>query len=304
MPLCDITPAMPSSVAVIRNPVSGRGKWQSRWPALEFQLKRIFPTLEVLETTRSGDAARLAIQCVGKGVDLVIAAGGDGTISQVGGQLVSTPATLGILPCGTGNDLARTLGVGPEIDLALSRLESGVEAVIDVGEWCSDTAEGFFLNVAGSGFDAAVADKINSGIRRLRGTPAYVAAVLSTLRSFRPEPVLIEVDDDKFEATNMLTAIANARCYGGGMKIAPRASVADGLLDIVLVKKVSKVAFLRAFPRVFKGEHLSHPAVTYRQAQKITLTSAGIRPFLIDGELIAARQVTLGIRPQSLKVRV
>src|SRR6185503_970982 len=119
----------------------------------------------------------------------------------------------------------------------------------------------------------AVADRINKGFRNLRGTTAYLAAVFQTLMSYRATNLKIVVDGKKIETRAMLCALANARCYGGGMVVAPKAELQDGLLDLVLVKELGKLEFLINFPKVMKGAHLSHPKVTHLTFKKLEMES-------------------------------
>lgn len=294
---------MPRTV-VIRNPVSGRGRLVGKWPTLENQIREAVGETEYWDTKGPGDATKLAKKAVEEGYELVIAAGGDGTISQIAESLIHTTATLAIIPGGTGNDLARSLGVGPDIKLALKALKHGIDKEIDAGSWRIEDREGYFVNVAGMGFDAAVAERINTGYRTLRGTAAYIAATLGTLRTYQAQLLRLTIDGAVSEESILLTAIANARSYGGGMQIAPVAKLDDGLLDVVLVQEIRKWAFIKAFPSVFKGTHLGHPAVFHYRARSIVLEVKDERPFLIDGELVQAKKVEIEVAPKALKVRV
>lgn len=246
-----------------------------------------------------GSGANLAREAALAGADLVVAAGGDGTIGEVANGLVGTSATLGVLPLGTGNDFARTIGIGTDLNLAARTLGQGQAQTIDLGKL---DRGGYFINVAGCGFDAEVATRVNHGFRYLRGTTAYVAAVLQTLRSFRPTRVTIEHDGEVCEELVMLCAIANARTYGGGMRIAPHAELDDGLFDVVLVGDVSRSEFLRAFPRVFKGTHLSHPKVQHFRCSSIRVSSNKGLAVLADGEEVGSTPASFQVVPNAVKV--
>lgn len=292
-------------VVVIRNPQSGRGRFISKWPELERSIREATQgSLEFWNTEGPGHATELARQACQIGVGSVIAAGGDGTISQVANGLIGRDVTFAVIPCGTGNDLCRTLGLGASIPSALEAIRHRSVTRMDVAHYQTDKQEGYFLNVAGIGFDAAVADRINRGMRLLSGTSAYLAAVLTTLGQFKAQSIGITLDGHRSDERVMLAAIANAQCYGGGMKIAPLASVTDGLLDVVLVGEIGKGAFLRAFPKVFKGTHLSHPAVTHSRAKRIRLEPNEPAPFLVDGELVSCSWVEIEIQPNKLPIIV
>jgi len=258
--------------------------------------------VEVRETQAPGHATTLAKEAAQEGAHLVIAAGGDGTVTQVANGLIGSDATMAILPMGTGNDLARTLGIGKSMDRAIAAIKKGRTIQMDVGRWHTDQEEGYFLNIAGMGFDAAVAERINQGFKSLRGTLAYLAAVVTTLGRYRAKEVRLILDGAIIEESIMLAAIANAQCYGGGMMVAPMASVTDGMLDIVLVKELGKVAFLRAFPSVFKGGHMGHRAVEHYRARSIRLEPRGESPFLMDGELTPCKWAEIEVLPAALKI--
>ena len=294
---------MPRTV-VIRNETSGRSRLMNNWPHIHQDLKSRIGDFEYWPTKGPGHATELARDAVEKGFKRIIAVGGDGTITQTANGLIGSDATFGIIPSGTGNDLCRTLGFGASVEKAIAAIHAGKTIQMDVGKWKTDQAEGYFLNIAGMGFDAAVADRINQGFRSLRGTAAYLAAVLVTLRKFRPQELKLTIDGQVLQEDIMLAAIANAQSYGGAMKVAPMASISDGLLDIVLVKNLSKFGFLKAFPSVFKGGHIGHPAVETYRAKSIRLDPRGSSPFLIDGELIPCQWAEIEVHPKALTMIV
>jgi diacylglycerol kinase (ATP) len=236
-----------------------------------------------------------------EGLDVVVAAGGDGTISQVMQGVLGSSSALGILPVGTGNDFARTLGL-LSVEDAIAALGAGSRRRIDVGEWRQADRSGHFLNVAGCGFDACVAERINTGFRRLRGQTAYLAAILQTLRAYECLRLEIEVDGERLGGPTMLCAIANARSYGGGIKVAPTAELSDGLLDLVLVGEFGRLEFLRSFPLVLRGAHLKHPKVIHRTFKHMKLSSQPASPFLVDGELLPPGDVEVEVVPAALDV--
>lgn len=271
------------AVTVLYNPHAGRGRARAHLDRLRSVLAARYGEVHWHETTAPGDATRIAAS-LNEGV--VFAAGGDGTVNEVllglaeGDCLDSV--TLGVVPVGTGNDLARHLGI-PNLDAYLEAVPRLVPTTLDAGEV---EGGGLFLNVVACGFDAVVGQRINSGYRWLTGTTAYLAAVVESLAKYRAVPMQVRVDDHTvFEGRAMLCAVANSSSYGGGMKIAPHASLQDGQLDIVLIEEVGKVEFLRAFPRVFAGTHLSHPKVRHWSGQSVQVSSDPALPMLVDGEL-------------------
>ncbi|MBC8064678.1 MAG: diacylglycerol kinase family lipid kinase [Chlorobia bacterium] len=293
-----------AKIVAIRNPKSGRSRLAKSWEQIKADLQSRLGPIEFWETQGPGRATQLAKQAVGQGFQTVIAIGGDGTITQTANGLIGSDVAFGVIPSGTGNDLCRTLGIGASIPRALDALQNGKTIQMDVGHWRTDQNEGYFLNIAGMGFDAAVADRINQGFRSLRGTVAYLAAVIATLRTYQPKELKLTLDGQTIEEEIMLAAVANAQSYGGGMRVAPMASITDGMLDIILVKRLGKFDFLRAFPSVFKGGHIGHPAVEHYRARSIRLDPRGDSPFLIDGELTPCQWAEIEILPAALRIIV
>jgi diacylglycerol kinase (ATP) len=233
---------------------------------------------------------------------LVVAVGGDGTVSEVAEALIGTENRLAVIPLGTGNDLARTLGFGTDINVATEAALNGEPWRIDAYRWSCGGKTGHGVNIAGCGFDAVVAERINQGYRWIRGTQAYVAAMLECLVRYQPAPVRIRVDEEEFETTAMLIAVANAQSYGGGMRVAPDAGLDDGLLDVVVVQGLPKLDFLRAFPQVFKGTHTSHPRVRVLRGARVEIEATPALPFLVDGELVGTSPVKIEVVPRALTV--
>ncbi|HEY0868354.1 MAG TPA: diacylglycerol kinase family protein [Fimbriimonas sp.] len=290
-------------MTVIRNPTSGRGSGQRSWPRIEALLEPHRREWEIEEaTTTPGATTALAENAVKHGSDVVVACGGDGTLMQVASALVGTGVTFGMVPLGTGNDFCRTLGLGTDVDLAVSTLFEGEEQSVDVGRWDCEGRTGIFLNIAGSGFDAAVAERINAGYRFLRGTPAYLAAVFETLITFRGTRFRVCIDEETCDTDAMLCAVANAQSYGGGMRVAPDAEIDDGLFDVVVVERVGRVEFMRTLPKVFHGAHKTHPKVRIFRGCKVSIESD--RPLLVlaDGEKIGSTPVSFAMEPRALKI--
>ena len=289
-------------VAVILNPAAGRGQGARRRAELERLLAGAAGAAgaewRIVETRAPRDGVELAAQAASDGADVVAAAGGDGTYNEVANGLVGTGVRLGILPLGTGNDFAR--GIGVRIDLARSVeiLFQGVPWSIDLGR-----AQGrWFINVAGCGFDAVVAARVNRGFRFLRGSSAYVAAVLQSLVAFRPADVRITIDGEPWRTRAMLCCISNAPSYGGGMLIAPDAKLNDGLFDICVLGDAGRLEFLQAFPRVFKGTHTTHPKVTMLKARHVLVESDPPLPVLVDGDVIGRTPAEFTIVPRAIEV--
>jgi diacylglycerol kinase (ATP) len=283
-------------ITVIRNPMSGRGRSGTKWATVEGQFKAAGATIFLTE--RSGHATELARRAEG----LIVAVGGDGTVSEVAEALIGTDQPMAVIPLGTGNDLARSLGFGTDIEKAAEAALNGEPWRIDAYRWTCGGQQGHGVNIAGCGFDAVVAARINEGYRWIRGTQAYIAAMLESLVRYQPAPVQICVDGESLETTAMLIAVANAQSYGGGMRVAPNAGLDDGLLDVVVVQGLPKLQFLKAFPQVFKGTHVDHPRVRVLRGRYVEIQATPSLPFLVDGELIGASPVKIEVVPKALTV--
>lgn len=287
---------MNRQILVVRNPRSGSAR---RWREAERRLREVCPHFEVVETGSPEAATELALKTQ---ADLIVAAGGDGTIASLAPGLVHRDVILGILPLGTGNDLARHLGLN-SVPAAVASIARATPRQIDaIAVEIDGSSPRISLNVSGFGFDAAVADRVNRWRGPRLGTLTYIAAVLAELIVYRPRRMVVSVDGAANELQAMLCSVANSSFYGGGMRVAPHACVEDGLLDVVLIRNVSRLEFLRSFPKVFSGTHLSHPAVTLRQGRIVEIDSHAAGPILIDGEVAYGRRVRLEAMAKAIKI--
>ena len=291
-------------IVVILNPKAGRGRGRQARADVERLLTETMPQSpdptewRIVETQTPGHARELARQAAEEGTSVVAAAGGDGTLNEVVNGLMGTGATLGLLPLGTGNDFARCLGIGTDLNAGVNTLVHGVPRPIDVGQ-----ANGrWFLNIAGCGFDAIVAERANRGFPVLRGTAAYLAAIAHSLLHLKPATLTLTLDGETQTVRALMCSVANATSYGGGMKVTPDAEIDDGLFDLCLLREAGRLEFLRAFPRVFKGTHTTHPRVTMLRARAVHIESDIPLPLLIDGEVIGATPVTFTLAPRALSV--
>lgn len=282
---------------ILLNPTAGRGAAGTRRKQLETLLQHYSGGNEwrIRESTKKGDATRIASEEATRGTKVIAIAGGDGTLGEALNGVFGKQATLAILPMGTGNDIARCIGIGTNLEFAVDTLFHGECRAIDVGM----TDNHYFLNVAGCGFDAVVADRVNRGFKFLTGTAAYYAAVVLTLFTYRAAKFCVSTPEQRHEFEGMLCSIANANSYGGGMLIAPDAKMDDGYFDVCMLSKAGIIEFLRAFPRVFRGEHTSHPKVTMLRSNRVTVESQPPMPVLLDGDVFGNTPKTFTILPRS-----
>jgi YegS/Rv2252/BmrU family lipid kinase len=206
---------------------------------------------------------------------------------------------LGVLPGGRGNDFARVLGIPLEPEAACAVLATGEVRELDLGEADGNT----FIGIASCGFDSE-ANRIANETRVVRGNLVYAYGALRTLASWKPATFTVKLDDEERTVTGYTVAAANSGAYGGGMLLAPAASLEDGMLDAVFVGEVSKLRFLRGLPLVFKGEHVHEPNVEVLRAERIEVRAN--RPFTMyaDGDPIAELPVTLRALRAAVRVIV
>jgi len=288
---------------VVVNPAAGGGRAAQLWRRLE-PLARGFAEIEV-QMPRGREAASTALRrAVESGVDRVVVVGGDGTIHLAVNELVRAGAgrsqALGIVPAGTGSDLARALALPRHPEEALQRALLGPVVHLDVGCCEASDQRYFFANIASAGIGGMVDSLVNAIPNR--GRTAFLRATLSALRTYRPVSLSIEVDSEPWhEGPAFLLAVANGTSFGKGMKVAPNARMDDGLFDIVLVGPVSGLQLLRRLPQVYFGRHLRARPVRVRRGGTVRLTPLGeMPPFDVDGETYPAAPTTVTVLPSAL----
>jgi len=259
--------------------------------------------LEVKLTTGPGDAQLLAREAAERGDPIVLAVGGDGTANEVAEGLLGSETALGLVPMGSGNGLARTLGIPLRPGPALQALEGAVTRRMDVGIVNGRP----FLNVAGAGFDAVVGEEFHRHGRRggRRGVFTYVRLGVRKVFSYQPEAWLVECGNQRFEGRALIVAFVNGRQYGGAAVIAPGARLDDGLLDVVVLEDAPVVELLLNVPRLFLGT--IDRCRRYRRMAVAEAVLTGATPVLFhrDGEPEpAVDRIEARVQPRALKVLV
>jgi YegS/Rv2252/BmrU family lipid kinase len=291
---------------VVVNPAAGNGTTRARVPSIRQALAAAGVVMECVETDGPGRATELAAGAARRGWPLVVAVGGDGTINEVVNGLIDdngqARATLGIVNTGRGRDACRNLAIPAGEAAAVARLCHGAERRVDLGVVEAADRRRYFVNAAGAGFDAAVAERARS--RRGTGTVPYLLAVLGALRRHRPRLAAIAVDGtEPREQCVTAVVVANGAWYGGGMKIAPAAHPADGLLDVVVLGALGRLALLRWLPTVYGGGHLACPDVTTARARTVTITAPQPLAVHADGEPAGRTPLCVRVLPGALRVR-
>ena len=274
------------SMTVIVNPYANRGDSQHQIDAGLQALATSGLEFDIQLTEYRGHGVQLAEAAARAGAAVVVAAGGDGTAHEVANGLLraaeggqgEAETTLGILPVGSGNDFAWGLGLDRGLDDAIDKLRRGHTRTIDVGYVEPGTEPPrYFVNILGGGFDARVNIEAHK-IQRLRGFSIYLVAVLKTLAIYYRAPqATLRFDGELYDIPMLMVFAANGPRLGGGFLAAPNASHEDGLFDICLVRKTSRLDMLTMIPKFMRGKHLTHPKVT--MAQRPILRSRVLRDF-------------------------
>jgi diacylglycerol kinase (ATP) len=259
--------------------------------------------VEIRLTTKPGSAARFAKTALAKGRRLIIAAGGDGTLNEVINGIGENlgDAAVGLIPLGTGNDFARTIGVPADIEQALELIRAGETRPVDLVRVTSDEVR-YFVNVSAGGFSGLVNEKLTPQMKKTWGPLAYLrsaAAALPELRAYQTTLAFDNAESLRIELYNVV--VANGRYVAGGTLIAPDASIDDGLLDIVLIPKrpAAELAVLAA--QVALATHLTSDAIVFRRAAKLTVNSKPGMWFNVDGELVGNEPARFEILPGALR---
>jgi diacylglycerol kinase (ATP) len=260
---------------------------------------------EVRELEGPGSAKRIARAACDEGFDVVAAAGGDGTVHEVVEGLADAPrpARLGLIPLGTGNDLARTLGIPLDPLSALDVLRGGGEATIDLIRVASERERAWCVNVAAGGFSGQVDEVLTDELKASCGPLAYVRGALSVLPDLTGYETTIAYDDGSWERVEALNVIvANGRTCAGGVRVAPAADPSDGLLDVVVVRYGTLLDLAAVGAALLGGDYLDRPDVTLRRARRVRVASRPGMWFNVDGELLTKEPVTFSIVPGALRV--
>jgi len=308
---------------VIVNPSSASGSTGQGWPDVASDLRSEFGAFQTAFTKIRGEAALLANDAARKGTKLVIACGGDGTISEVANGILSSgkDAELGILPSGTGGDFRRSLEIPANSRAAARILREGRTRRIDVGRISFVGHDGgeamrYFVGVASCGMSTKVIERVKAGgpdwlpantPKWLGGRVSFGASLLQTALRSEATRLLVQLDDAHERHLLVVNlCVANARYFGGGMKIAPEAKLTDGKFDVVSVGDLSAMKIFTSAPRIYFGSHLSLPEVSHGLARKVTVHPAERETQIdleVDGELPGRLPATFQIIPEALRVR-
>ncbi|MCL4426667.1 MAG: diacylglycerol kinase family lipid kinase [Firmicutes bacterium] len=285
---------------IIINPVAGRGKARRELETVRRVLADKGIQYDMIFTTKAGEAQHLARQAVEEGWEAVVAAGGDGTVGEVINGLAGTRAALGIIPLGTGNDMAHSLGIPLEPRKAAALLENHTVIPVDVGT----DPDGYFGIILGLGFPTLVMDYVNTHAGFLRGSLAILGGILSVVAHLEAFPMAVETEKGRLEGKFNSVFILNTPYTGGGLYMSPGARYDDGLFDLVLIGEMGKLDFLTTLPRAYRGTHLSHPRVALLQSPWVKIETEKPLGKMFDGNVFGRSPVEARILPGGLRCLV
>lgn len=327
MPEADPTTARaPRTVAVLTNPAAGRGGARSARDAVVRHLRDAGIAVQAIEGRDAGDALGRARRLVtnhlqtdpaqarsvtnhhdqaagappqhpndpAEPIDALVVVGGDGTVNLGLQATAGTDVPLGIIPAGTGNDIARCVdlvGDGVTPQTLAARIAAGQPRRIDLAQ----VGERRFATVLAAGFDAKVNERANT-MRWPRGPMRYNLAIVAELRTFRPISYVLDLDGTTLRAEAMLVAVGNGPSFGGGMRIAEGARLDDGLLDVVLIGPMSRPRLVRLFPQIYSGAHVERPEFTRHRVRRVTVAAPGIVGYA-DGERLGPLPLSVECLP-------
>ena len=295
-------PAGARRVGLVVNPTSGKNRGMSLGLEVAHRLRAAGHEVLDLSDETYAAARDRALGAIAQGLDVLAVVGGDGMVHLGVNLAAETKTPLAIIAAGTGNDVARGLGLPVHdpvraADLVTTGVPRSIDAVrhVDV-----HGVHRWYAGVLGAGFDSLVNERANTWPWP-KGQMRYNLAIVRELPLFHAIPYAITVDGVRQETRAMLVVVANGPSYGGGMRVAPDARFDDGLADVVILHEISTLEFLKVFPKVFSGRHLGHPAVEVLRGRQVTLEADGIVAYA-DGERFAPLPLTLETVPGALTV--
>lgn len=282
---------------VLVNPAAGRGRAARLLPRIARRLAGLRLRFEPHISEGPGHLAEIARDLGADGGPLVVC-GGDGSVNEVLNGIDGSGATIGLIPCGSGNDLARNLGIPRDPEAACTVLAAGRVRTLDA----VDAGGRRYLGVGGAGFDAEVNRRANAARSSRLTRMVYAVEVLSTLASYRARSYRVVADGRTWEGRAMFVAVANAPCYGGGMRISPGSVMDDGRLEVCIVEAMGRLGLLGNFPRVFAGRHVGHPRFRVLPAARVRIESDRPGDFYADGEPQGSLPLEVALLPRAVRV--
>jgi YegS/Rv2252/BmrU family lipid kinase len=297
---------------VIVNPTAGANSTLRKWPRISRLLRYIGLSFDHQLTEGVGHAIELAREAATAGYRFLVAIGGDGTVNEVANGILiaeaAAEADLGMVNTGTGSDFVRSLGISRDYAKACTALTGQRWLDIDVGvvQYGRGEQSGrrFFVNSAGVGFDAEVAQVKERMPKYFRGTVPYLLGMGRKLLDYDNKTVHLKVDGRDETRKVLSVVVANGAYFGGGMRVAPQADLTDNLLDVLTVGDIGKLELVKAFPSIYKGTHVNHPKVRMERASRVRIESPERLLVHADGEVVGEGPADFWLLPKALRVAV
>lgn len=293
---------MAKRARLIYNPTSGREEMKRRLPEILQRLERGGLETSTHATTGEGDATLAAADAVARGFDIIIAAGGDGTLYEVINGMAEREnrPPLGLLPLGTTNDFARAMAIPKNLESACDIIIRGASRPIDLGK----ANQRYFINIAGGGSLTELTYEVPSRLKTMLGQLAYYMKGLEKLPRLRPIELYLKADDRELHEEIMVFLISNTNSVAGFEKLCPDASIDDGLMDVILVKKCNLVEMIRVVTLALRGEHLNDPHIIHFQSSHVQINSPDYTQLNLDGEFGGTLPGMFSILPSHLQIMV
>lgn len=280
---------------LIVNPAAGIGNGEKTGKIAIDYLKSKNVDFDVVYTEKGGDHTAQARKAVEDGIQTVIVLGGDGTVSVIARGLLYSKTSLGIVPCGTGNDFIKAAGIPKDpieaLELILTKPATPIDSCL-----INDL---FFVNVAGCGFDVTTLDYAETAKKYVKGIAPYLYGVIRSIANFHPFPMTIRIDGKDYSRPSLICAVANGTHFGGGMPITPMAKINDGKLDVLIVDAVNKRKIIKYLPTLLKGTLYKNQFAHHFLAEEVFISMPNMR-IELDGEVIPVDSCHFTIQKQSI----
>lgn len=290
---------MPRRIVLLSNPTSGRGAGARSATAAAEALRARGVEVQERVGRDATEAQQLARDAVREGTETLVVVGGDGMVHVALQAVAGTSTCLGMIPAGTGNDVARYFDIPrDDVAAAVDVVLAGRTREVDLAR----AGERSFMTVLAAGFDAMVNERANA-MRWPRGRARYTLATVAELRTLRPIPYTLELDGRVEQLDATMVAVGNGPSFGGGLRITEGAELDDGWLDVVVIAPMSRRELLRTYPKLFAGTHVSHPGYRHERVRRVRIDASGITAYA-DGERVAPLPLTVEVQPAALRMLV
>lgn len=285
-------------IKFIINPVAGNGSSKDTIKRIHDKMIEAEIRYSISISGYKGEVEDLAKEAVEEGYTDLVAVGGDGTVLEAFNGIYNHDIALGIIPSGTGNDFARVLDLTHNLEENINKVIIGHTERIDVGR----VNDKHFLNVAGLGIDSSILEKTEKVKKAIKGPMAYLLSTFMVLSKYKCQDIKITIDGCEMTRHCYLVAIGNGSYYGGGMKITPKASLTNGLLEVVIIHKMPKIKFALLFKKVFSGDHIHESVVENYQGKHVKIEASSEVKINVDGNLIGQGSCEISIEEKKQKI--